>query len=87
MAAGSVGGVTTAAGRVPNNHFHRRTSAPSRATSTGAGGGVGASGTGIGMRGAAEAGRMLGTNGASLCTFLSRLPIFESSRTGWSAIR
>jgi hypothetical protein len=71
---------------VPKSHFQSRTRAPSwgtsgtAATTTGA-----ASGTGMGMMGAAEAGRMLGTRGASLCGFLSRLPMFESSMLGWSA--
>jgi hypothetical protein len=37
------------------------------------------------MIGAAEAGRTLGTSGASPCGFLSRLPMFESSTIGWSA--
>jgi hypothetical protein len=45
----------------------------------------GVSGTGIGIIGAAEAGRILGTSGASACGFLSRLPIFESSMIGCSA--
>jgi hypothetical protein len=75
---------------VPNSHFHKRTSAPSCAIAAGAmgaaaRGATGASGTGIGIMGAAEAGSMLGTSGASLCGFLSRLPILESSMLGWSA--
>ena len=73
---------------LPNNHSHTRTKIPFvgwGAITTGAGRGVGsgaASGVGIGTIGAAEAGSMLGTSGASLGGFLSRLPMLESSSTG-----
>ena len=73
-------------GLLPNSHFHILTNAPSWTTSTVAGGGAaGVSGTGMGITGAAAAGRMLGTNGASPCGFLSRVPMFVSSTVGWSA--
>lgn len=69
---------------LPNNHRQRRTNTPSCGTAaTGAVAGAGAgAGSGIGTIGAAEAGRMLGTNGTSPWGFLSRLPIFESSTLG-----
>ena len=65
---------------LPNNQRQKRTKAPACGADTGsAAGGVD---TGIGMMGAAEAGKMLGTKGTSPCGFLSRLPIFESSMEG-----
>jgi hypothetical protein len=82
---GVVGALGADAGLLPNNHFHNRTTAPSWTVSTGAGAGSATgtgTGIGIGMMGAVDAGRMLGTNGASPCGFLSRLPMLESSRTG-----
>lgn len=44
------------------------------------------SATGIGTMGDAEAGKMLGTTGASPGGFLSRSPMFESSMPGCSTI-
>jgi hypothetical protein len=69
---------------LPNSQRHRRTKAPACGAATGTSAGAGVD-TGIGMMGAADAGKMLGTKGTSPCGFLSRFPIFESSTTGWSA--
>ncbi len=75
--------------RVPNSQRAKRTRAPAWGAVGAAAGGASATGAGagcgMGITGAADAGRMLGTNGASPCGFLSRLPMFESSMLGWSA--
>jgi hypothetical protein len=71
---------------LPNNQIHRRAKIPrvgpagTAATATGAG--AAGSGTGSGAIGEADVGKMLGTSGASVCGFLSRLPMLESSKCG-----
>jgi len=66
---------------VPNSQRHKRTNAPRCGAVAGAGTATG-SAEGTGTMGEAEAGKTLGTTGASPGGLLSRLPMFESSRIG-----
>jgi hypothetical protein len=85
----AAGGASAALGAgAPNSQRHNRSNAPTCgaagaaiATATGA-----SSGTGTGTIGDADTGKMLGTTGASLGGFLSRLPMLVSSMVGCSAI-
>jgi len=70
---------------VPNSQRQKRTNAPRCGAVAAAGAATGAatgSAEGTGTMGEAEAGKMLGTTGASPGGLLSRLPMFESSRIG-----